>query len=124
VEEIIRFDAPLHMFTRYALEDLEWNGLRLRKGETIGLLLGAANRDPAKFPDPDQFRATRENAAQNVSFGAGIHFCIGAPLARLEMEVALPILFQRLPHLRLASPPRYRDAYHFHGLEELRVTFG
>lgn len=123
VEEIMRFDAPLHMFTRYALEDLEWNGLKLKKGEVIGLLLGAANRDPLKFPEPDRFLPGRENAAQNVSFGAGIHFCIGAPLARLEMETALPILFQRLPQLRLASPPIYRDAYHFHGLEGLRATF-
>lgn len=122
VEEIMRFDAPLHMFTRYALEDLEWNGLKLKKGETIGLLLGAANRDPSRFPEPDHFIPTRENAAQNVSFGAGIHFCIGAPLARLEMEVALPILFRRLPQLRLAGPPTYRDAYHFHGLERLQAT--
>ncbi len=122
VEEIMRFDAPLHMFTRYALEDLEWNGLKLKKGETIGLLLGAANRDPSRFPEPDRFLPSRENAAQNVSFGAGIHFCIGAPLARLEMEVALPILFRRLPHLRLAGPPAYRDAYHFHGLERLQAT--
>jgi cytochrome P450 len=122
VEEIMRFDAPLHMFTRYALEDLEWNGLKLKKGETIGLLLGAANRDPARFPEPDRFLPSRENAAQNVSFGAGIHFCIGAPLARLEMEVALPILFRRLPHLRLAGSPVYRDAYHFHGLERLQAT--
>ena len=122
VEEIMRCDAPLHMFTRYALEDLEWNGLKLKKGETIGLLLGAANRDPSRFPEPDRFLPSRENAAQNVSFGAGIHFCIGAPLARLEMEVALPILFRRLPHLRLAGPPVYRDAYHFHGLERLQAT--
>ncbi len=121
VEEIMRFDAPLHMFTRYALEDLEWNGLRLKKGEVIGLLLGAANRDPAKFSEPDRFIPSRDNASQNVSFGAGIHFCIGAPLARLEMEVALPILFERLPKLRLAEPPRYRDTYHFHGLDRLQV---
>ena len=58
-----------------------------------------------------------------VSFGAGIHFCIGAPLARLEMQIALPLLFQRLPQLALAEPPRYRNAYHFHGLESLKVTF-
>lgn len=122
VEEIMRFDAPLHMFTRYALEDLEWNGLTLRKGEVVGLLLGAANRDPERFPEPDRFIASRENASTNVSFGAGIHFCIGAPLARLEMEVALPILFRRFPKLRLAATPAYRDAYHFHGLERLDVT--
>lgn len=122
VEEIMRFDAPLHMFTRYALEDLEWNGLTLRKGEVVGLLLGAANRDPERFPEPDRFIASRANASSNVSFGAGIHFCIGAPLARLEMEVALPILFRRFPKLRLAATPAYRDAYHFHGLERLDVT--
>lgn len=122
VEEIMRFDAPLHMFTRYALEDMEWNGLRLKKGEVIGLLLGAANRDPVRFPEPGRFLADRANASTNVSFGAGIHFCIGAPLARLEMEVALPLLFERFPKLRLAAQPVYRDAYHFHGLERLDVA--
>ncbi|MFT3672639.1 cytochrome P450 [Aestuariivirga sp.] len=122
VEEIMRFDAPLHMFTRYALEDMDWNGLRLKKGEVIGLLLGAANRDPARFPEPGRFLPDRANASTNVSFGAGIHFCIGAPLARLEMEVALPLLFQRFPKLRLAAQPVYRDAYHFHGLERLDVA--
>jgi cytochrome P450 len=122
VEEIMRFDAPLHMFTRYALEDLEWNGLKFKKGEVIGLLLGAANRDPARFPEPERFLPERANASTNVSFGAGIHFCIGAPLARLEMEVALPLLFGRFPKLHLAEPPRYRDAYHFHGLERLKVS--
>jgi cytochrome P450 len=122
VEEAMRFDAPLHMFTRYTLEDLEWNGLRLKKGEVVGLMLGAANRDPAKFADAGRFDPTR---AQNphVSFGAGIHFCVGAPLARLEMEVALGILFERLPRLKLAETPIYKDAYHFHGLESLKVVW-
>ena len=122
IEETLRFDAPLHLFTRYALEDLEYAGIRLRKGETVGLMLGAANRDPARFADPDRFEPTRD-PNPHVSFGAGIHFCIGAPLARLEMQIALPLLFQRLPKLRLAEAPRYRDAYHFHGLESLKVTF-
>ncbi|MCA0434228.1 MAG: cytochrome P450 [Proteobacteria bacterium] len=121
IEETMRFDAPLHMFTRYALEDLEWNGLRLRKGEIVGLMLGAANRDPARFADAASFQAARD-PNPHVSFGAGIHFCIGAPLARLEMEVAMPLLFARLPHLKMTKAPRYRDAYHFHGLEELRVS--
>ena len=122
VEETLRYDAPLHLFTRYALEDLEYAGIRLKKGESVGLMLGAANRDPARFPDPDRFLADRDPNPQ-VSFGAGIHFCIGAPLARLEMAVALPILFQRLPRLQLAEAPRYRNAYHFHGLESLKVSF-
>ena len=122
VEETLRYDAPLHLFTRYALEDLEYAGIRLKKGESVGLMLGAANRDPARFPEPDRFIPARDPNPQ-VSFGAGIHFCIGAPLARLEMEMALPLLFQRLPKLALAEPPRYRNAYHFHGLESLKVTF-
>jgi cytochrome P450 len=120
-EEALRFDAPLHMFTRYALENLEYNGLHLKKGEVVGLMLGAANRDPARFTNPDVFDATRESIP-HVSFGAGIHFCVGAPLARLEMEVGLQVLFERLPKLQLAGIPSYRDAYHFHGLEKLTVS--
>jgi cytochrome P450 len=122
VEETLRYDAPLHLFTRYALEDLEFAGVRLRKGEQAGLMLGAANRDPARFPEPDRFLPERD-PNPHVSFGAGIHFCVGAPLARLEMEVALPLLFERLPRLALKGEPRYRNAYHFHGLEALNVTF-
>jgi unspecific monooxygenase len=122
VEELLRFDAPLHLFTRYALEDVEHDGVALRQGDKIGLLLGAANRDPERFPDPDLIDASR-SPNPHVAFGGGIHFCIGAPLARLEMEIALPILFQRLPKLRLAEAPRYRDSYHFHGLAALPVEW-
>jgi cytochrome P450 len=122
VEEVLRFDAPLHLFTRYALEPLELDGVAFRRGERIGLLLGAANRDPARFPEPGRFDIARTDNP-HVSFGAGLHFCIGAPLARLEMAVALPRLFERLPGLRLSEPPRYRDSYHFHGLEALNVTW-
>jgi cytochrome P450 len=122
VEEVLRFDAPLHLFTRYALEDVDWNGLRLAKGETAGLLLGAANRDPARFAAPDMFDPSRA-PNPHVSFGAGIHFCVGAPLARLELNVALPVLFERLPGISLAKKPCYRDAYHFHGLESLDTVW-
>ncbi len=122
VEELLRLDPPLHLFTRYALEDVEVAGVRLRRGEKIGLLLGAANRDSARFPDPDAFDAGRD-PNPHVAFGAGIHFCVGAPLARLEMATALPILFDRLPALRLKGAPRPRDAYHFRGLERLDVVW-
>ncbi len=118
IEETLRFDPPLHMFTRYALEHVVIGGERLKPGDQIGLMLGAANRDPTRYPDPDRFDPTRD-ASGHTSFGAGIHFCLGAPLARLEIEVALPILFARLPKLALAEAPRYRDTYHFHGLERL-----
>jgi cytochrome P450 len=122
VEESLRFDPPLHFFDRYALESCEVAGVPLRKGEKIGLLLAAANRDPSRWKDPDRFDPGRP-ALPHVAFGAGIHFCIGAPLARLELQVALPILFKRLPRLRIAAPPRYRNAWHFHGLEALELAW-
>jgi cytochrome P450 len=122
VEECLRFDAPLHMFTRYALADVEYEGTAFRKGEVIGLMLGAANRDPVRFKDADRFDPFRTDG-QNVSFGAGIHFCIGAPLARIELQVAMATLFRRLPDVRLASSPRYNDVFHFHGLERLELSW-
>ncbi len=121
-EECLRFDPPLHFFSRYALEDCDYAGISLKKGDSVGLVLGAANRDPARFADAARFDPARP-AAAHFAFGGGIHFCIGAPLARLELQVALPILFERLPGLRLAAPPRYRDSYHFHGLEALKLVW-
>ncbi|HEU4988049.1 MAG TPA: cytochrome P450, partial [Rhizobiaceae bacterium] len=115
----LRIDPPLHMFTRYAYEDVEIaEGIILQRGQQVGLLLGAANSDPAAFASPRSFLPGRADQ-KNVSFGAGIHFCIGAPLARLELQVSLKVLFDRLPGLMLASEPRYSDTYHFHGLAEL-----
>ncbi|MFT6436315.1 MAG: unspecific monooxygenase [Candidatus Azotimanducaceae bacterium] len=122
VEESLRFDSPLHMFTRYVLEDLSFGGQSFKQGDIVGLMLGSANRDDRKFSNPHQFDPERGGIGQ-VSFGAGIHFCVGAPLARLELEVALPVLFEKLPNLRLASKPSYADRYHFHGLERLDLTW-
>ncbi|MCV3240361.1 cytochrome P450 [Mesorhizobium sp. ZC-5] len=123
VEECLRFDAPLHMFMRYAYEEIELaDGVIVKPGEQVGLLLGMANHDPAAFTEPGKFMPERPDQ-KNVSFGAGIHFCIGAPLARLELQVALKVLFDRLPDLVLAEEPRVRDTWHFHGLEELKVRF-
>ena len=119
---MLRFDTPLHMFKRYALQDLEYGGLHLRKGDQIGLLLASANRDEQKFPSAANFLPTRQ-PNPHVSFGAGIHFCVGAPLARLEMQTALRVLFERLPDLHLAGQARYRDTWHFHALESLPVTW-
>jgi len=122
VEECLRFDAPLHLFTRYAYEEIEVApGVTVKPGDQIGLLLGMANRDPKSFAAPDAFNPQRSDE-KNVSFGAGIHFCIGAPLARLELQVALRVLFDRLPAISIAEPPRYRDTWHFHGLERLMLT--
>jgi cytochrome P450 len=122
VEELLRFESPLHLFARYALQDIEIAGIELRQGDRIGLLLGAANRDPLVFPEPDRFDPRRA-PNPHLAFGGGIHFCVGAPLARLEMRIALTILLQRLPRLRPTRAPRYRDAYHFHGLEALWASW-
>lgn len=119
-EEILRHDPPLHIFTRYAYEDIEVYGHHFKRGDQVALLLGAANRDPEAFENPDRFDPSRVKPA-HTSFGGGLHFCVGAPLARLELQIALPILFERCPNLRLTQAPRYADLYHFHGLERLDV---
>ncbi|WP_431300026.1 cytochrome P450 [Tabrizicola sp. BL-A-41-H6] len=120
VEEVLRFDPALHMFTRWVYEDVEVMGHTFHRGDRVGLLLAAANRDPGMWEEPGRFLPDRR-VKPHASFGAGLHFCVGAPLARLELQVALPILLQRLPGLRLVEPPRYGDVYHFHGLTRLMV---
>ena len=121
VEEILRFDPALHMFTRHAYEDVEVMGHTFHRGDQVGLLLAAANRDPGAWDDPARFNPFRPPKPL-ATFGAGLHFCVGAPLARLELQIALPILFAQHPRLRLVGTPAYADVYHFHGLRELRVT--
>lgn len=122
VEESFRISAPVHIFKRWVLEDLEFGGIRFRKGDEVGLILAAANLDPRKFSEPLAFRPARDEGL-SLSFGAGIHFCIGAPLARLEMNIAMPILFDRLPGMRLAAESVVKDVYHFHGLERLDLAW-
>ncbi|MBT8154051.1 cytochrome P450 [Epibacterium ulvae] len=121
VEEILRFDPPLHMFTRYAYEEVEMFGHTFQRGDQVALLLAAANRDPDACPRAEEFDPTRTPKV-NKSFGGGLHFCVGAPLARMEMQIALPILLNRCPDLKLAEMPEFADSYHFHGYPELRVT--
>lgn len=120
VEEILRHDPALHLFTRWAYEEVEVMGQRFARGDRVGLLLAAANRDPGPWDKPGLFRPDRP-AMPLATFGAGLHFCVGAPLARLELQVALPVLFARCPGLRLAETPVYADVYHFHGLQRLLV---
>ncbi|WP_137132989.1 cytochrome P450 [Rhizobium sp. FY34] len=122
VEETLRICAPVHIFQRWALEDVEVDSVSLKRGDKVSLILAAANLDPNKFADPLSFQPQR-NQGTNLSFGAGIHFCIGAPLARLELNIVLPLLFERLPGLRLAEKPVVKDVYHFHGLERLDLTW-
>ncbi len=121
VEEILRYDPPLHLFTRWAYEEIEVAGHVFKPGDQVGCLLAAANRDPQMWEDPARFDPTRP-AKPNLSFGMGLHFCVGAPLARLELQIALPILFARLPGLRMACAAQYANNYHFHGLKSLWLT--
>ena len=126
IEETLRFDPPLHLFERYALEALDLpGGVTLARGDKVALLLAAANRDTAAYVDPDTFRPERyleKSTKIPTSFGGGIHFCIGAPLARVELRIALERLFARCPGMRMTVEPHYRDSWHFHGLEKLELT--
>jgi cytochrome P450 len=121
VEEVLRFDPPLHLFTRHVYEEVDLFGHRLQRGDEVGLLLASAGRDESVYEAAGTFRPDRTDGPANPAFGAGLHFCVGAPLARLEMQIGLRILFKRCPALRLVAPPRYADIYHFHGLEALMV---
>lgn len=121
VEEVLRFDPPLHIFSRWAYEDVTLFGHTFRRGDAVNCLLAAANRDGAAYDDPNRFDPARRGP-QNASFGGGIHFCVGAPLARLELTLGLQALFDRHPGLRLSEPASFADVYHFHGLDRLMVT--
>ena len=125
VEEMLRHDSPLQLFERTATSDVEVGtssgSVRLAAGQTVAALLGAANRDPAVFADPDRFVADR-SPNPHLAFGSGIHFCLGAPLARLELQASLPLLLRRFPHLALDGPPVRRPTFVLRGYRTLRVT--
>lgn len=124
VEELLRYDTPLQMFERWVLEDLEWEGTPLRRGTKVGLLLGSANRDEHHFDDPDRLDLGRA-ANDHLSFGAGIHFCVGAPLARVELEVAIGTLARRVG--RIGGPteePERVPSLVFRGVTALPVELG
>lgn len=123
VEEVLRFDPPLHLFTRWVQEDCEIGETAFRRGDRIGCLLAAANRDPDSWDRPADFLPDRVRKP-NLAFGIGPHFCIGAPLARMELAVTLGRIFARMPGLRITEPPAYADLYHFHGLERLMLSRG
>jgi cytochrome P450 len=122
VDELLRWDPPLHLFTRFALEDQVFCGVALTQGQEIGLLLAGAGRDGAVFADPARIDPGRANAGAHLAFGAGIHFCVGAPLARMEARIALNALFARLPDLAQGAPARFADRWHFRKLDALPVT--
>ena len=121
VDEFIRFDAPLHLFERTATSDVEIGGVLVKEGQTIASLLGSANRDESVFENPTEMDITRDPNPQ-IGFGAGIHFCIGAPLARMEMTTSLPALMVKYPNLRLTEQPVRRPGFVLRGYESVKVT--
>jgi cytochrome P450 len=124
VEEVLRYDPPVQFTGRIALEDMEVGGATIKKGGQSILLLAAANRDPAAFPDPERFDIARENN-HHIAFSFGAHYCLGAPLARLEGEIALGALVQRFDDLSLLNDePPYKENIVLRGLAELPVGFG
>ena len=121
VDEFLRFDAPLHLFERTATKDTDIGGVEILEGQKIAALLGSANRDERVFKAPDKLDLSR-NPNPHIGFGAGIHFCIGAPLARLEMAISLPRLIEQFGSLKLAETPVRRQSFVLRGYEEVLVT--
>ena len=121
IEELLRYDGPVHATARVPTEDIDVGGTTVEAGHRMIVALGAANRDPAQFPDPDRLDVTREDN-RHLTFSHGIHFCLGASLARVEGQVAIPRLLQRFPGLELAAEPSYREHLVLRGLTELQVT--
>lgn len=124
VEEILRYDSPVQLTSRFTAGPLDLgDGRRLDGGVELTMLLGSANRDPARYRDPHRFDPDRPNI-QPVSFGGGAHYCLGAPLARLEAQVAFPLLLTMLPRLSLAGPGERRDRLVLRGFAKLPITTG
>jgi len=124
VEEMLRYDTPLQMFERWVLDDIEVGGTLIPRGAEVALLLGSANRDPARFTAPDRFDVTRPaDGNRHLTFGAGLHYCLGAPLARLELAASFDAFLRLAPGLTLVEEPEWRPGYVIRGVRELRVAW-
>ncbi|MET9429135.1 cytochrome P450 [Streptomyces sp. NPDC003036] len=120
VEELLRYDTPLQLFERWVLDDIEIDGTTIPRGSEVALLFGSANRDPAAFDHPDTLDLSRRDNP-HVSFGAGIHYCLGAPLARVELAASLTALLERAPTLRLVEEPERGSHFVIRGLKGISV---
>jgi cytochrome P450 len=121
VEEFFRFDAPLQLFERTATMPTEISGVTIPTGAKIAALLGSANRDSLVFDNPEKINLER-NPNNHISFGGGIHFCLGAPLARLELSTSLPALFERFPTIQMTDKPELRETFVLRGYSEIQVS--
>ncbi|MFI1194675.1 cytochrome P450 [Micromonospora sp. NPDC020750] len=123
VDEVLRMQSPVHFLARAAPRDTVLNGVPVAEGENVMLLIAAANRDPARFPDPDRFDP-RRGGPPSLAFGVGLHYCLGAAVSRLEGRLALPRLFARFPELRITQTPVYSGSLFLRGIDKLFVTTG
>jgi len=122
-EELLRYDTPLPMFERWVLQDFDFSGVHLQRGMEVGLLYASGNRDPRRFADPDRLDLTRKDNP-HLTFGLGIHYCIGAPLARIELQTSFATLLRRLPDIRVAREPvEYTGGFVIRGHEAMPVEF-
>jgi hypothetical protein len=122
IEEALRYDAPVQRITRASLAEVEVGGQVIPAGQRVFLMLGAANHDPLQYESPEKFDITRKNI-KHMSFGYGIHFCIGSTLGRMEAQIAVGAMLQRLPNLRLVEEVVYQDNHSFHAPEEVKLAF-
>jgi unspecific monooxygenase len=123
IEELLRYDTPLPTFERWVLDDFDFRGVALGRGTEVGLLYASGNRDPRRFPDPDALDLTRQDNP-HLTFGLGIHYCIGAPLARVELQIAFATLLKRLPGIRIAREPvEYTGGFVIRGHKAMPVEF-
>ncbi|MGW2562048.1 cytochrome P450 [Streptomyces sp. NPDC001514] len=120
VEELMRYDTPLQLFERWVLDDIEIGGTLVPRGSELALLFGSANRDPARFERPDELDLSRPDNP-HISFGAGIHYCLGAPLARIELTASFGELLREAPGMRLVAEPEWKPGFVIRGVRELRV---
>ena len=121
LEEFMRFDAPLHLFERTATADTQIGGVQIKQGQKIAALIGSANRDETVFNSAETMDVTRD-PNPHIGFGAGIHFCLGAPLARLEMSVSLPALWAKYPGMQLSTKPVRRPTFVLRGYESVLIS--
>jgi cytochrome P450 len=120
-EELLRFDTPLQMFERWVLEDTDWEGHRLQRGTKVGLLMGAANRDPERFAEPGRLDLTRKDNA-HVSYGGGIHACLGAPVARIELQETFAAVARHAATIEVSGDAPRHDSFIFRGVTSLPMT--